>query len=186
MYALLPLLFFLAQPFWEYKPPERWTDREIDTIRVSSPWVEKCGPSPVLLIYLATATPIEEAELELRLRSRRSAELDMDYLNYVRVNREKTLTLAIPYDAVHGMGKAGEDLRMEQECVMVVGRKAYKMLGHFPPTSSERVLRLIFPRTVTASDKDVVFRLYLPGMPFPEREVRFRVKDLLYHGKLEM
>jgi len=39
---------------------------------------------------------------------------------------------------------------------------------------------------VKAADKSVLFRLYLSGLTFPEREVEFRVKDLLYHGKLEM
>jgi hypothetical protein len=39
---------------------------------------------------------------------------------------------------------------------------------------------------VKASDKTVFFRLYLAGLKFPEREVEFRVKDLMYQGKLEM
>jgi len=32
----------------------------------------------------------------------------------------------------------------------------------------------------------VLFRLYLPGLALPNRETEFRVKDLLYHGKLAM
>jgi hypothetical protein len=39
---------------------------------------------------------------------------------------------------------------------------------------------------VEPTDKNVVFRLYLPGVTFPDREVEFRVKDLMYHGKLAM
>jgi hypothetical protein len=46
------------------------------------------------------------------------------------------------------------------------------------------VLRLIFPRKVEASDKTVLFGLYVPGIAFPEREVEFKVKDLFYQGKL--
>ena len=46
--------------------------------------------------------------------------------------------------------------------------------------------RLIFPRLVKPADKSVIFRLYLGGLNFPEREVEFRVKDLFYQGKLEM
>jgi hypothetical protein len=69
---------------------------------------------------------------------------------------------------------------------MVIGRKSFKMIGHFPPSEMDPVLRLIFPREAEATDKTVVFRLYLPGMPFPNREVEFRVKDLLYHEKLAM
>jgi hypothetical protein len=39
---------------------------------------------------------------------------------------------------------------------------------------------------VKPADKTVTFRLYLAGLNFPERELEFRVKDLLYHGKLAM
>jgi hypothetical protein len=70
--------------------------------------------------------------------------------------------------------------------VMVIGRKTYHFTGHFPPTPSDPVLRLIFDREVKETDKAVGFRLYLPGLNFPEREVEFRVKDLMFQGKLEM
>lgn len=75
---------------------------------------------------------------------------------------------------------------MEQECQMIVGRKTYAIIGHFPPTPSDPVLRLVFPRAVKPADKTVAFRLYLAGLNFPERELEFRVKDLLYHGQLAM
>jgi hypothetical protein len=75
---------------------------------------------------------------------------------------------------------------MEEESVMLVGKESYTILGHFPPTPSDPVLRLIFPRAVKPGDKTVRFRLYLGGLKFPEREVEFRVKDLTYQGKLEM
>jgi hypothetical protein len=75
---------------------------------------------------------------------------------------------------------------MEEESVMLVGQKKYKMVGHFPPTQADPVLRLVFPREVEASDKTVIFRLYLPGVELPDREVEFRTKDLMYHGKLAM
>ena len=82
--------------------------------------------------------------------------------------------------------KAEELRKMEAESVMLVGRKTYKIIGHFPPTPSDPVLRLVFSREVQPADKKVVFRLYVPGVDFPEREVEFQVKELLYHGKLEM
>ena len=75
---------------------------------------------------------------------------------------------------------------MESQTVMVIGRKTYQMVGHFPPTPSDPVLRLVFPREAQASDKKIVFRLYVPGVDFPEREAEFEVKELLYHGKLAM
>ena len=84
------------------------------------------------------------------------------------------------------LAKPGEDKLMEDETAMVIGKKQYPILGHFPPTPSDPVLRLIFPRAVKTTDKQVVFRLYLPGLNFPEREAVFEVKDLMYRGKLEM
>lgn len=184
---LLPLLFFLAQPFWEAKPPEKWTNQEIEILRTNSPWAQVLGPNPGVLVYLATAAPIEEAEGEFRLRAKNALrEPDADYLTYLSENRDKHLVLAIPYDKVTQMQKADESRKMESETMMMIGRKSYKMIGHFPPTPSDPVLRLVFPREVQPTDKKVVFRLYLPGVEFPEREAEFQVKELLYRGKLEM
>ena len=190
MRALLPLCFFLAQPFWEARPPEQWTDAEIQTIRHDSPWAQRSGSSPEVTVYLATAAPIEHAEAELRLRLKNNPhplpEPDPDYLEYLRDHRDQNLVLAITYPTLAGMGDARESKRMEEESVMIVGKKTYQMVGHFPPTPSDPVLRLIFPRAVKPADKTVVFRLYLGGLNFPEREVEFRVKDLFWQGKLQM
>lgn len=190
MHALLPLLFFLAQPFWDTKPPERWTDAEIDIIRHESPWAQVAGPDPAVVVYLATAAPVEMAEAELRLRIKKNTsrlpEPDPDYIDYLRENRQNQFVLAIAYPTLRGLGKAEESKQMENDSVMVIGRKTYHFTGHFPPTPSDPVLRLIFDREVKGTDKTVSFRLYLPGLSFPERDVEFRVKDLMFQGKLEM
>jgi hypothetical protein len=187
MHALLPLLFFLAQPFWETKPPEKWTGLEIDSLRSNSPWAQVTGPSPEVLVYLATAQPIEDAESELRLRKKNPLpEPDPDYAAYISENHDKSIVLAISYPSKGGLGKAEEVHSLEEESVMIVGRKTYKIIGYFPPMPSDPVLRLVFPREVQAGDKTVIFRLYLAGISFPEREVQFRVKDLMYHGKLAL
>jgi hypothetical protein len=93
--------------------------------------------------------------------------------------------LAIPWGQP-GFGTEAEQKRLADESVMVVGRRKYPMAGHFPPTSTDPVLRLVFPREVQPSDKSVVFRFYLPGINFPEREVEFWTEDLKYRGKVEM
>jgi hypothetical protein len=189
--ALLPLLFFFGQPFWEAKPPEKWTDAEITYLRNSSPWAQQVGAPPQqVTVFLATAAPIEAAEAELRLRMKKNtrplAEPDPDYLDYLREHRDSTFVLAITYPTLTGLGHADESKNMEEETVMLVGRKEYKILGHFPPTPSDPVLRLIFPRMVKPTDKSFFFKLYLMGLKFPEREVEFKVKELMYQGKLEM
>jgi hypothetical protein len=187
MRSLPVLLLLLAQPFWEAKPPEKWSDIEIDAIRHASPWAQTVGPAPDLLVWLATAEPVEEAEAEARLRTRHTEkEPDPDYAGYVTENRENSFVLAIAYPTLNGLGRADEDRRMERECQMTVGRKKFSIIGHFPPTPSDPVLRLVFPRVVKPTDKTIVFRLYLTGLNFPERELEFRVKDLLYHGRLAM
>jgi len=187
MRTLLVGLFLLAHPFWETKPPEQWSDAEIDMLRHASPWVQTAGRDAAVLVWLATATPIEEAEGEARLRVKRpEKEPDPDYIGYITEHRDGNFVLAIAYPPRFTLGSAAEQQRMEEESVMLVGRKSYHILGHFPPTEADPVLRLVFPRTVKLTDKSVVFQLYLAGLNFPERQVEFRVKDLLYRGKLAM
>ncbi len=187
MPALAALLFFLSQPFWETKPPEKWSDREIDMVLHASPWVQTANPEPAVLVYFATAAPIEEAEAELRAHSMKPMALpDPDYVDYLRDNRENVFILAIPYGKLTGPGNTQEDRRMQTESRMKIGKKTYQILGHFPPTPSDPVLRLAFPREVKSTDKMVEFQLYVPGVPFPERDVSFYVKDLLVHNKVEM
>jgi len=186
MHALIAALLFLAQPFWETKPPEQWTDREIDVMRGTSPWTQSIPPSPELLVWFATAEPVEAAEAEARLRKRNPLhQPDPDYLDFLRENREKAFVLAIEYPTLSGLSKEADPWKtLEKETSMTVGGRAYRVEGEFPPTPSDPVLRLVFPRSVTINDKSVKFELYLPGLPFPERAAEFRVKDLLYRGKL--
>ncbi len=187
MHILTALLFFLGQPFWEAKPPEQWSNVEVDTMLHASPWTQTVGPAPNLIVYLATAQPIEEAEWQARLRKKSPLpEPDSDYSDFLRENREKVFVLAISYPNLSRLGDAEETKRLERETKMTVGGKSYKIAGYFPPTPSDPVLRLIFPREVKPSDKNIEFDLYLPGLPFPEREAQFHVKDLMYHGRLAM
>jgi len=190
MHTLVPWLLFLAQPFWEIKPPEAWTDSQIQTVLTESPWAQRTSESPVAVVYLATAAPVEHAETELRLRLKKNPrplpEPDPDYVEYLNANRNENFVLAIRYPTLAGVGDVSEGGRMEEQTLMLIGRKKYPIVGHFPPTPSDPVLRLIFPRAVKAGDKTVLFRLYLGGLKFPERDVEFRVKDLTYQGKLEM
>lgn len=187
MRLLLAVLFFLGPPFWESKAPEQWSDREIDAIRNDSPWAQTVGPDPRVLVYLATAAPVEEAEQEARLRTKHPlVEPDPDYVDYLREHGDSQFVLAIPNVKRGALDKPAEQQAMEEQTEMAIGRKTYKIVGSFPPTADDPVLRLVFPREATAADKSVVFHLYLPGMPFPNRDTEFRIKDLMYHGKLAM
>jgi hypothetical protein len=129
---------------------------------------------------------LEEAEEEARLRTKDPlAEPDPDYLDYLREHRGEHFVLALAGVALSGLEKPGEERLMEEETQMAIGRKTYKMIGHFPPPRPTRFCAW-FPREAQPQDKSVTFRLCLPGLPFPNREIEFRVKDLMYRGKLAM
>jgi hypothetical protein len=187
MHFLLPLLFWFAQPFWEAKPPEQWSDREVEQMLRDSPWAQHTLPIPGPLAYLAMARPVEEAETEARVRAKLSPrDADSDYSYFVTQKRETHFILAVPYENLRGFGDAREIKRLEEATVMILGRRKIRLAGHFPPVPDDPALRLVFPREVQDTDKKVLFRLYLPGAEFPDRTVEFTVKDLIYHGKLEM
>lgn len=194
IWAVVLLLF--AGPFWESKAPEKWSDPELQALLADSPWAQMAAApgnsiAPPVQVYLATAGPIEKAERE---RDRRAAlkkppaddPLAADYREWLEENRGKQIVLAAAIAKNDGLDDEGEIRRMENECVMRVGKKKYKITGHFPPSPGDPYLRLVFPREVQATDKSVVFELYLPGVPIPYREAEFRVKDMLVDGKLEM
>jgi hypothetical protein len=186
MTLVAALFFFLAQPFWDSKPPERWSDLEVEEILHNSPWARTIGPEPAVEVFLASAKPVEDAETEARLHHKKPlAELDPDYASYISENRDRMFVLAIRYSMLPAAAKASEERNMEEQSEMLIGKKKYRIAGHFPPIPSDPVLRLVFPRVFRPGDKRVVFRLYVPYVNFPEREIEFYEKDLLYHGKLE-
>jgi len=190
-------LFLLAAPFWESKAPADWTEEELQSLLTDSPWAETIaapaqGDAPPLLVYLATAAPMEAAERERDRRYKRKRPnepvdpLAEEYRAWLAENRTTAIVLTINIGRVHGLDIEPDAGRMEQECVMHVGRKKLKMIGHFPPSTGDPYLRLAFPREVSPTDKSVTFELYLPGVAMPYRTVEFKVKDMMLKGKLEI
>lgn len=190
------VLFLFAAPFWESKAPEQWSDDQLRALLTDSPWAQMAmapGSSVAVpvQVYLATAATMDQAERESERRASKlhppaDDPLVADYRGWLEENRAKQIVLAIGVTKNDVLSDEGEIRRMENECVMRVGKKKFKMTGHFPPSPGDRFLRLAFPREVRAADKSVVFELYLPGVPIPYREAEFKVKDMLVDGKLEM
>jgi hypothetical protein len=189
-------LMLFAAPFWESKPPAEWTRAELARMLNDSPWAQAAsfdsrigGATPVRAL-LATAQPMRDAQEQARLRAARRPdaplEIDEDYRRFLRSDSAGHIVLAISGSTPEGMANGDETRQMEKDCVMRVGRKKYKMTGHFPPSSGDTYLRLIFPRAVLDSDKEVVFEIYVPGAIPPYREALFKVRNLFYKGKLEM
>jgi hypothetical protein len=187
MHLLCMWLALLAAPFWETKAPRDWSDGQVDRLLHDSPWAQMSGPAPYVQVYLATAEPMREAEAELARRSPKlpRGEPNEDYVDFLRSEGAHKLVLAIAFKDLKALADAQEEHAMEEESIMKVGRHEYKMEGHFPPVPSDPFLRLVYPRAATERDKTIVFELYVPGYG-PYHDAEFKIKDMLYKGKLEM
>jgi len=197
--AALAVVLMLAASFWETKAPADWTDDELVRLFTDSPWAVMTLPaaaetnSAAVQVFLATAAPVVEAEKE---RERRyvikanghpvESALDTEYRLWMEDNRATQIVVAVRIARAKDFDDAALTKRMEEESVMDIGRKKFKMTGNFPPTERDPFLRIAFPREVKESDKKVTFELYVPGVTPPYRSAEFRVKDMIYKGKLAM
>jgi hypothetical protein len=200
LFATLFLTAGPAGPFWQEKPPAEWTDPELISLLTNSPWAQMVpAPSgadaPAIEIYVATAGPMEKAERERdrRYKIKRpqsapvpGAALVEEYRAWLEENRATQIVVAIAIHDGKAFADEQETRRMEQESVMRIGKKKFKITGHFPPTTADPYLRLAFPRAATEADKSVIFDLYVPGVAIGFRSAEFRIKDMLVNGKLEM
>jgi hypothetical protein len=112
--------------------------------------------------------------------------MDTEYRLWLEDNLSKQIVVAVRVFRTKDFDDGAQTKRMEDETVMRVGRKKFKMTGNFPPTQRDPYLRVAFPREVQASDKVVTFELYIPGATPPFRAVEFKVKDMMVNGKLEL
>ncbi len=190
MRACLLVIALLARaPFWETKPPEQWTDDELHELLSDSPWAQQAVDSTGagVGVRLATARPVREAERELARRTAAPEDTQTDeYEEFLRENAGKQIVLAVAFSTASALDDPAEVKRMEERCVLKVGKTRHRMTGHFPPSPGDPYLRLVFPRVITPADKSLVFELYLPGVPNPYRRAEFRIRDLNYRGSTEM
>jgi len=193
---LLAFLLLFAGQFWESKPPADWSENELKTLLTDSPWAQMVqapgnpGHASAVQVMLASADPIARAEAEWDRRySKKKSEPDTmaeEYRAWLSENRATQIVVAISAGKPDAYSDEREMRTMEEQSVMTVGRKKYKMTGYFPPSHGDPYLRLAFPREVKQSDKNVVFELYVPGVGIGYRSAEFAVKDMLVNGKLEM
>lgn len=197
--AFFAMFTLLVASFWETKAPADWTDAELLRLFTDSPWATMADPavkdanSSQVQIYLATAAPMIDAEKE---RVRRyivkangpqvETPLETEYRLWMDDNRATQIVVAVRIARAKDFDDAELTKRMEDECLMEVGRKKYKMTGNFPPTARDPYLRIAFPRQVKETDKSVTFELFIPGVTPEYRSAEFRVKDMIFKGKLEM
>jgi hypothetical protein len=192
MHLLVLLWALLAAPFWESKAPRDWTDRELLGMLSNSPWARPASAEgavrlPGVQTYLASALPMQEAEAEAIRRGRMSLSPEFeDFREFLKKRKGESIVLTVAFPYPDELADSEEAKRMEEECVMKVGRKKYKMTGHFPPAPNDPYLRLVFPRAIGPADKVVEFDLYLPGALPPYRTAEYLVKELTWRGKPEL
>ena len=196
MRSLVLCCALLMAPFWESKAPRDWTDAEVAQMLNDSPWAHAAiaqgiVKQPGVETYLSSALPMQEAEQEVmrrrRIRNRQTEPLETtEYREFLKQQKGASIVLTIGFPDPSQLADGKESKRMEEESVMKIGRKKYKMTGHFPPAPDDPFLRLVFPRAVGPKDKIVEFDLYLPGVTEPYRTVEYTIKDLMYRGKLEL
>jgi hypothetical protein len=195
----LAMLLMLVASFWETKAPADWTDNELLVLFTDSPWAQMAEASvkdshgaPVQ-VYIASAGPMQAAEKERERRYIRKGNglpaespMDTEYRLWLEDNLAKQIVVAVRIPRTKDFDDGAQTKHMEDESVMRVGRRRFKMTGNFPPTQRDPYLRIAFPREVLVSDKAVAFELYVPGATPPYRSAEFKVKDMIVKGKLEL
>lgn len=208
MIWLIVTALLFVDPFWQTKPVTEWTDVEVSKLLADSPWGQmvaqpgkpvggkNSGESRAVQVYLATATPvvIALAERDRRIDLRRpgtTKALAEDPLSEERSlwfadHRAGYIIVAARVGNSSAFSSEAETRKMEKDSVMDLAGVKVKVSATFPPTQTDPHVYLAFPREpVTASDKDLSFGLYLPGVPGPYRTVTFKLKEMVIDGKLE-
>ncbi len=187
MHLFLLAFLLLQAPFWEAKPPQEWSNREVLAVVQQSPWAAKAVPlhpqidDPDVSVYLASAQPCSLAEEEMRRRKQAGMDpLAQEYRLWKEDNAGKFSVLAIKLPDFSGLTDPGEMRDMEKS-FLVVDKKRVKMTMYFPPSSTDRTLRLVFPRIEGA--KKLSFEIYVPGVRGPDRVVEYDTAKLLYKGE---
>src|ERR1044072_1262815 len=135
MHSIALWLALAAAQFWETKAPQDWSEEQLRILLTDSPWAQKV-PGDGTIVFLATAPPIQNAEREIwrRRTAKGSTPPDPEYAEFLDNDKGRHIVLAIAYDDAKPLAIAGEAKRMEQESMLKVGKKKYKMTGLFPPT----------------------------------------------------
>ncbi len=189
MHSLWTLFLLLAAPFWEAKPPQQWSNGDLELMFRNSPWAQtalltsRIGGEAQIFVYLASAKPMQEAEAERRSRLKKKSDpVAEEYTTWAADNLGKFIVLAVHVPVSFTFTDESESKRMEKETALRMGRKRYPAAMHFLPSSTDPHLRFVFPRDVPDSAKKLNFEFYVPSITGPYREAEFALKDLVYKG----
>ena len=182
-----PFVLPAAEPFWNAKPPADWSIEEVTAILRQSPWatVSTATRGPAIRMHVASAAPMRAAEAKERLALRRRTDPGASFEDYQEMLATgKYIALAVLLKDVLPTADGTEARSLEHDSVLHIGRRTYKLVTHFPPTAGDPYLRYIFPGEVKANDKALLFDIYVPGIPYPQRHLEFDLKEMVYQGKV--
>jgi hypothetical protein len=183
--AFLSLLGFAG--FWDTKPPEEWTVEEVQAMFEGCPWSRtlRVRGDP-LQAHLASAEPMREAEKRQRAFQKRTGAPDASFAEYLAMMDEgEYIVLAVKIKDREKFSDGVMVNRMQKDTVMRVGKTSYPLFTHFPPSSSDPYLRLVFKRPALGpGDKSIFFAFLVPGATDPYRNVEFYCKEMEFRGKL--
>jgi hypothetical protein len=180
----------LFADFWA-RPASEWTEEQLEGMLRDSPWAQtaegshRTGLSAApLTTFLASAKPMRAAEAEWVRRRVKSPDVARaiksarsEFNEYLDQNAGKVIILAVQC-APDALADARDARKMEEESYMKAGKRKLKLIGHFPPSPNDPLLRMVFTRDVDAKAKSLEFEFYLPGGPSPYRQVSFKIADL--------
>jgi hypothetical protein len=183
---LVALLLLLAG-FWDTKPAEEWSVEEVRSMFEGSPWSRtlRVRGDP-LQAHLASALPMRDAEKRQRAFQKRTGAPDASFAEYLAMMEEgEYIVLAVKIQDREKFADGVMVNRMQKDTQMRIGKKSYPLFTHFPPSSSDSYLRLVFKRpTLAVSDKSIFFAFVVPGVTDPYRNVEFYLKEMEFRGKL--
>ena len=75
--------------------------------------------------------------------------------------------------------------KIDSDSRLFAGGKEWKPITHFPPSSTDPYLRVVFPRRVEQKAKSLEFTVYVPGVTDPYRRLLFPINKMTYRGRVE-
>jgi hypothetical protein len=184
--------------FWEEKPPSEWTHDEIKQLTTKSPWA--CSPE-VRAVRDETDRPFSErSPLDFQRVDKargivgrwESARVMQDALHGTDTDvTRRYYVINLPGDtwitrALRDRNKLPDRLREIQHYTKLGLQDRSISIDHAEDVSTgpSHGILLCFPRrAITREDDEIQFVMVIDSFRL---DIRFRTKDMLYHGELDL
>ena len=182
---LLAALQLATAPFWEGRPPEQWSQAEVNRLLSDSPWAHTNG----VRVYLASAEPARQAELMWKkwrngqLGVEGKFEDDEDYEEFLRQHPGEYIVVGVAGLDPTITPNPREVAHMQKQSRIKLDKRKYAMIAYFPPTPADPILRMVFPKKLLGDEKTLILELYVAGVHMPFRNFEFPIKSLVWKGR---